>query len=479
MSSLLDGIQFVSEDSSKRSKKSKKKKKRKKKKSKKKKRSRRRSEDDSGSSSSSEEETTTTTSSTSRMDWMNKPSNDVGHNLFERKDRQINGIVSKPGATRANIYTDKGIVGKYARKLGEGLRNVERQQASLSAQSKSAEKKIESVSRVSPQQPRSLPQQTRPPQQQPQRPPPQQQPRRPPPQKQVSNVDLQWKRKSMKRAKEQAERENRSLRDVLIDRVGVAEAEILLSNKELLSALRGVVVSWNSERGFGFIRPSSSSSKGEDLFCHTRSITSGQKELSKGTVVEYETRRNSRSGKTEACDVRVVIDTSVNERKQKKRKKMAPPDAETKQREASRASFLYGGGSSKTDSKSSSRPPLSPPLKKAKKAAISLDSLSSLSKNELAARALRARMSGNMEECQKIEEMLQNMQETVIVTPLDERGRMISELTTKTMTKDNNSAASQLRMMLREEKQESTRSHDLSFIKTYVSLTSILTHRIN
>ena len=104
--------------------------------------------------------------------------------------------------------------------------------------------------------------------------------------------------------------------------------------------------------------------------------------------------------------------------------------------------------------------------------AITLDSLSSLSKNELAARALRARMSGNMEECQKIEEMLQNMQETVIVTPLDERGRMISELTTKkTMTKDNNSAASQLRQMLREEKQESTRSHDLSFIKTYVSLT--------
>jgi len=271
----------------------------------------------------------------------------------------------------------------------------------------------------------------------------------------------------MKRAKEQAQRENRSLRDVLIDRVGVAEAEILLSNKELLSALRGVVVSWNSERGFGFIRPSSSSSKGEDLFCHTRSITSGQKELSKGTVVEYETRRNNRSGKTEACDVRVVIDTSVNERKQKKRKKVAPPDAETKQREASRASFLYGGSRSKSESKSSSRPP----LKKAKKAAITLDSLSSLSKNELAARALRARMSGNMEECQKIEEMLQNMQETVIVTPLDERGRMISELTTKTMAKDNNSAASQLRQMLREEKQESTRSHDLSFIKTYVSLT--------
>ena len=237
-------------------------------------------------------------------------------------------------------------------------------------------------------------------------------------------------------------------------------------------------MSWNSERGFGFIRPSSSSSKGEDLFCHTRSITSGQKELSKGTLVEYETRRNSRSGKTEACDVRVVIDTSVNERKQKKRKKMVPPDVETKQREASRA-LLYGGSSSKTDSKSSSRPPLSPPLKKAKKAAITLDSLSSLSKNELAARALRARMSGNMEECQKIEEMLQNMQETVIVTPLDERGRMISELTTKTMTKDNNSAASQLRQMLREEKQESTRSHDLSFIKTYVSLTSTLTHRIN
>ena len=283
----------------------------------------------------------------------------------------------------------------------------------------------------------------------------------------------------MKRAKEQAQRENRSLRDVLIDRVGVAEAEILLSNKELLSALRGVVVSWNSERGFGFIRPSSSSSKGENLFCHTRSITSGQKELSKGTVVEYETRRNNRSGKTEACDVRVVIDTSVNERKQKKRKKVAPPDAETKQREASRASFLYGGGSSsssKTDSKSSSRPPLSPPLKKAKKAAITLDSLSSLSKNELAARALRARMSGNMEECQKIEEMLQNMQETVIVTPLDERGRMISELTTKTMAKDNNSAASQLRQMLREEKQESTRSHDLSFIKTYVSLTFFFFH---
>ena len=287
----------------------------------------------------------------------------------------------------------------------------------------------------------------------------------------VSNVGdggLQWKRKSMKRAKEQAQRENRSLRDVLIDRVGVVETEKLLSNQELLlSELRGVVVSWNSERGFGFIRPSSSSSK-EDLFCHTRSITSGQKELSKGTVVKYETRRNSRSGKMEACDVCVVIDNSVNERKKKKRKKIAPLDDESKEREASRASFLYGGSSSSSNTVKVSSSSHHPPLKRAKKV-ITLESLSSLSKNELAARALRARMSGNMEECEKIEEILQNMQETVIVTPLDERGRMISELTNRaTATKhENNSAASQLQRMLREEKQESTRSHDLSFVKTY------------
>ena len=69
---------------------------------------------------------------------MSKPSDNVGRSLFDETSRPINGIVSKPGATRGNIYTDKGIVGKYARKLGEGLRNVEREQASLSAQSQAS-----------------------------------------------------------------------------------------------------------------------------------------------------------------------------------------------------------------------------------------------------------------------------------------------------------------------------------------------------
>ena len=110
----------------------------------------------------------------------------------------------------------------------------------------------------------------------------------------------------MKRAKEQAERENRSLRDVLIDRVGVAEAEILLSNKELLSALRGVVVSWNSERGVWFHSTIVLVLEGTgSVLSHTFHY-----EWSEGTFEERlwsMTRRNSRSGKTEACDVRVVI----------------------------------------------------------------------------------------------------------------------------------------------------------------------------
>jgi len=385
---------------------------------------------------------------------MSKPSSDA---LFdESSSRPINGIVLKPGATRAGIYSDKNIVGKFAKKLKDGLRRVD-----SSLQQQEVKKAVQQEQK--PTHTLQLPKQ----------------------QKQtqiltdgVGDGGLAWKRRSMKRAREQAERENRSLRDVLIDRVGVAEAEQLLLNKDILTDPRGVVISWNSDRGFGFIRPSSlnNNSNNNDLFCHARSIvTSGLKELRKGMIVEYEMRRNTRSGKMEARGVRVVIDTSVNERKKRKRKEISLPDRETKEREASRASFLYGGSSS--SSSNSSRKPSSSSSskslalkKKPKLSTTTIETLSTLSKNELAARALRARMSGNMEECEKIQEVLRDMQETVIVTPLDEHGRMISELsttTTSSISNNNSSASSQLRKMLREEKQESNISHDLAWSKTY------------
>lgn len=53
-----------------------------------------------------------------------------------------------------------------------------------------------------------------------------------------------------------------------------------------------------------------------------------------------------------------------------------------------------------------------------------------MSKNELAARALRAKLAGNMEDYERLQKRLRNLQETVIVTPLDRLGRPIPDLAT-------------------------------------------------
>ena len=63
--------------------------------------------------------------------------------------------------------------------------------------------------------------------------------------------------------------------------------------------LTGTVARWQDQRGFGFIKPADG---GDDLFCHTSSITDGEA-LEEGSTVEYETGVDDRSGKNRAVNV--------------------------------------------------------------------------------------------------------------------------------------------------------------------------------
>ena len=66
-----------------------------------------------------------------------------------------------------------------------------------------------------------------------------------------------------------------------------------------IQRVKGEAKRWNSERGFGFIKPNTG---GEDVFCHFSSITDGNA-LREGDIVEYEAEFDESKGKYRAVEV--------------------------------------------------------------------------------------------------------------------------------------------------------------------------------
>ena len=76
----------------------------------------------------------------------------------------------------------------------------------------------------------------------------------------------------------------------------------------------GIMRSWNAERGFGFIRPTTASTAvldnlGNDIFCHVAEIEQGQATMKNGTNVEFSVVLDERrgTGNLRAVQVRQVI----------------------------------------------------------------------------------------------------------------------------------------------------------------------------
>jgi CspA family cold shock protein len=65
--------------------------------------------------------------------------------------------------------------------------------------------------------------------------------------------------------------------------------------------MRGTLVEWIKERGFGFVSPEDG---GADLFCHASSLEDGL-EVATGSLVEFD-EGVARSGKPCAVNVRVI-----------------------------------------------------------------------------------------------------------------------------------------------------------------------------
>jgi len=62
----------------------------------------------------------------------------------------------------------------------------------------------------------------------------------------------------------------------------------------------GVMMRWNDERGFGFIKPDGGS---QDLFCHVSSLKFREDEIRDGDRVKFVVQYDERSGKNRAEDV--------------------------------------------------------------------------------------------------------------------------------------------------------------------------------
>merc|ERR1719253_1062514 len=65
----------------------------------------------------------------------------------------------------------------------------------------------------------------------------------------------------------------------------------------------GVMQRWNSEKGFGFIRPNDG---GEDLFCHATGLLDGDGSVRDGDEVQFRISYDERKGKDRAVDVEVA-----------------------------------------------------------------------------------------------------------------------------------------------------------------------------
>lgn len=90
------------------------------------------------------------------------------------------------------------------------------------------------------------------------------------------------------------------------DRTGKYEAlEVRVDSskeREVATTDTGVVLRWNGDRGFGFIKPDSG---GEDIFAHVTHVQSGE-DLGIADKVAFTKDFNDRKGKYEATDIRIV-----------------------------------------------------------------------------------------------------------------------------------------------------------------------------
>mmetsp|Transcript_1896 Transcript_1896/g.5566 ORF Transcript_1896/g.5566 Transcript_1896/m.5566 type:complete len:153 (+) Transcript_1896:88-546(+) len=64
----------------------------------------------------------------------------------------------------------------------------------------------------------------------------------------------------------------------------------------------GVMVRWNAEKGFGFIKPDNG---GDDLFCHVTGLRDGDGSVRDGDAVTFREEYDDRKGKDRAVDVQV------------------------------------------------------------------------------------------------------------------------------------------------------------------------------
>jgi CspA family cold shock protein len=67
--------------------------------------------------------------------------------------------------------------------------------------------------------------------------------------------------------------------------------------------VRGKCKWWNRDRGFGFLLGDDSS---KDTFVHVTGLAGGEKELFPEDRVEFDVEQNPRTGKLQACRVRVL-----------------------------------------------------------------------------------------------------------------------------------------------------------------------------
>eukprot|EP00442_Polarella_glacialis_P007012 CAMPEP_0115078226 /NCGR_PEP_ID=MMETSP0227-20121206/17440_1 /TAXON_ID=89957 /ORGANISM="Polarella glacialis, Strain CCMP 1383" /LENGTH=98 /DNA_ID=CAMNT_0002465605 /DNA_START=104 /DNA_END=396 /DNA_ORIENTATION=+ len=65
----------------------------------------------------------------------------------------------------------------------------------------------------------------------------------------------------------------------------------------------GVMIRWNADKGFGFIKPDE---HGDDLFAHVSSLMDGEGSVRDGDEVRFKIEYDDRKGKDRATNVEVV-----------------------------------------------------------------------------------------------------------------------------------------------------------------------------
>merc|ERR1712107_851607 len=77
---------------------------------------------------------------------------------------------------------------------------------------------------------------------------------------------------------------------------------LLLASKQVISAMpSGYIVTWHSDKGFGFIRPNDGV---PDVFCHTYGLADGEGSCVQGDDVTFRITYDEKRGKDRASDVR-------------------------------------------------------------------------------------------------------------------------------------------------------------------------------